>query len=228
MTKYNPQSCIYVIVHVKSGKVYIGQAQDIKKRWYEHKRTLNKGEHHNQYLQRAWDKYGTKAFKFKILEHCPIDQLNEREQHYLNIYIAKDNCYNIAIDAQSGMRGRKANEETRNKIRLARLGTTLSEETKAKISAANKGQIISEEARRKSSESQKGKPKSEESRKKMSEAKRGKAPHNKGKPSPLKGIPLSDETKRKISEVKIGHIVSDETKQKLREAALRQHARKQS
>lgn len=228
MIKYNPQSCIYVIVHIKSSKVYIGQAQDIKKRWYEHRRTLNKGEHHNQYLQRAWNKYGEKAFKFKILEHCSIEQLNEREQYFLNIYIAKGNCYNIAVDALSGMRGRKASEETRNKIRLARLGTTLSEETKAKISAANKGQIISEEARRKSSETQKGKPKSEESRKKMSEAKKGKVPHNKGKPSPLRGIPLSDETKKKLSDAKMGHIVCDETRQKLREAAIRQHKSKQS
>lgn len=228
MAKYNSQSVIYVIVHTKSGKVYIGQAQHIQRRWYEHKRTLNNGNHHNRYLQRAWNKYGEKAFKFLILEYCSVDKLDEREQHFLNIYIAKGNCYNISIDAQAPARGVKRSKETLNKMRLARLGTTLSEETKAKISAANKGKTISEEARRKSSETQKGKPKSEESKKKMSEAKRGKTAHNKGKPSPLKGISRSDETKQKMSEAKTGHVVSEETRQKLREAALRQHARKQS
>jgi group I intron endonuclease len=227
MTKYNSQSCVYVIVHLKSGKVYIGQAQHVQRRWYEHKRTLNNGKHHNRYLQRAWDKYGEKAFRFRILEHCSVDTLNEREQHYLNIYISKGNCYNISVDAVSGMRGRKSSDETREKIRLARLGTTLSEATKQKLRVANKGKIISEEARRKSSQTQKGRIVSNETREKMSAAKKGKAPPNKGKPSPLRGIPLSEDHKRNLSAAKIGHVVSEETRQKLREAAIRQHSDKQ-
>jgi group I intron endonuclease len=98
-------SGIYVIANTKTGWVYIGQAQNIRQRWYEHTSSLNKNCHGNIYLQRAWNKCGKAAFKFQILEHCAIDQLTQREQHHISIYAAKGICYNIRKNAETPHRG---------------------------------------------------------------------------------------------------------------------------
>ena len=206
-------SGIYLILNTRSGKVYIGQSQDIRKRWSEHKRELNKGIHTNTHLQHAWNKYGAKAFKFKILERCEVVLLDSREQHFLDIYIPQGLCYNIALDAKSSQRGRPLSDEAKRKLSIAFKGRFVSEETRRKLSEATTGykhnaetrqklSVISknrrrpptsEETRRKISDSEKGKFVSADTRRKLSESHKGKTPSNKGK-SP------SDETRRKMSE----------------------------
>lgn len=156
-------SGIYVITNIKNGKIYIGQAQKIKKRWDAHKSMLVNSKHPNKYLQNAWNKYGEKSFKFRVLEYCPIELLDEREQHYLDIYMPKGICYNISIDAISGMRGRKASDGTRSKIRSVRTGTSLKEETKRKLSEINTGKTLSPEHRKKIGMGNKGKVRTPES-----------------------------------------------------------------
>lgn len=73
---------IYIILHKKSKKWYVGQSEDIWKRWSVHKTGLKYGEHHCQHLQRMWNKYGEDAFLFKIVEECPISKLDERETYW--------------------------------------------------------------------------------------------------------------------------------------------------
>lgn len=187
----NSVSCIYIIINAKSNKVYIGQAQDVSKRWQHHRATLRGGYHRNRYLQRAWDKYGEKAFSFKILEYCSIEQLDEREQHYLDIYISKNICYNIAIDAKSSARGVKRSDETRMRISAAQKG--------------QKRQPPSDETKRKISESNKGKPKSEAHRKNLSIASMGKI--------------VSQETRKKIGDAGRGRTISEESRERMRTAA---------
>lgn len=97
----NNISGIYVILNKKNGKVYIGQAVDFRRRWINHKAALRNNYHGNRHLQAAWNKYGEKPFKFQKLEYCAIEQLDEREQHYLDIYMSKGLCYNIAKDVKS-------------------------------------------------------------------------------------------------------------------------------
>lgn len=180
MANHTLNSCIYVILNIKSGHIYIGQAQDLRRRWDYHKRQLKGGYHDNDHLQKAWNKYGAKAFRFKILEYCPIDKLDEREQHFLDVYIEKGICYNIAKDATAPMRGISPSAETRKKLSDAnkgkqlRLGTKHSEETRRKMSEAHKGKIRTAEHCRNLSEAKKGQPKSEEHRRKLSDANKGK------------------------------------------------------
>lgn len=102
---YIPVSGIYIIRNMRDNKVYIGQSKSIKQRWDKHKVLLKSNKHENSHLQNAWNKYGEKKFKFLILEYCPIDQLDEREQHYLDLYASNNLTYNIAIDAKSTGRG---------------------------------------------------------------------------------------------------------------------------
>src|SRR5690242_10297454 len=62
------QAGIDQIRHVASGKVYIGSAVDIQRRWRYHKGELKRDTHHNQILQRTWRKYGPDAFVFDVLQ----------------------------------------------------------------------------------------------------------------------------------------------------------------
>jgi group I intron endonuclease len=133
-------SGIYVIVNTKNGKVYVGQAVDFKGRKNEHWRSLNNNTHKNRHLQAAWNKYGSKVFKFKTLEYCDIDQLDIREQHHIDIYKLRGMAYNIAGD-----------------VRVPNRGIVTSPETRRKLSEANKRHFANtpegDEARRKLSES---------------------------------------------------------------------------
>lgn len=201
-------SGIYIIINVKNGKVYIGQTVDFNRRWSDHKKTLNKDKHTNGHLQAAWNKYGSKSFKFLKLEYCEFEQLDEREQHHLNIYMAKGMCYNIAKDVRSSMRGRSPSKETRQKqSEAAKRRSPVSEETRQKIGRVSKGIVRSEETRRKMSDAKKGHAVSEETRHKLSEANKN----------------MSEEKKRKISDANREAIknMSAETRRKLSEAAIR-------
>ena len=85
---------IYKITCLANNKSYIGQSVSIKRRWATHKRELASGIHHNEYLQRSYDKYGKDNFTYEILELCPKEKLNEREQFYVKIFDAFENGYN--------------------------------------------------------------------------------------------------------------------------------------
>jgi group I intron endonuclease len=131
-------SAIYIILNTRNNKIYIGQTQDIRRRWAKHRSELNLNKHPNRHLQAAWNKYGAKAFRFKILERCAVDQLDEREQHFLNIYMVKENCYNRSSEAGT-VRGIKRSPESRKRLSEALKGHKISDETRAKIGASNKG-----------------------------------------------------------------------------------------
>ncbi len=229
MVKYTPVSGIYVILNTKNGHIYIGQTQDFRQRWRKHLSMLRRGCHDNRHLQSAWNKYGEQAFKFKKLEYCPVGQLNEREQHYLDVYMAKNMCYNLAIDALSPSRGRKMSDEQRQRLSIINKGRKVSESTRLKQSEAGKnkspehieklraasvGRKISEETRQKMRDGVKLRPPiSEETRRKMSESKTGKKHPNFGKS-------LTEETRKKISLKATGKTITDETREKLMQAHL--------
>lgn len=81
---------IYAIVHLATGRRYIGSASNIDARWRGHRSHLRRGDHHSAHLQHCWQKYGEAAFAFVVLETCPKDQavLLEREQHWLDLFPA--------------------------------------------------------------------------------------------------------------------------------------------
>jgi len=113
---------VYEIRNILNNNIYIGSSIDISKRWKEHIRDLNADRHCNSHFQRAWNKYGSHNFKFKILETCePIkDTILHIEQKYLDL----DPVYNICTKAGNT------------------LGFRYSEESKKKLSEANRKRII--------------------------------------------------------------------------------------
>ena len=89
---------IYKITNKITGKVYIGQSIDCRRRWWEHKsRAFD--ENNNCYhkpLYCSIRKYGLENFIFEIVEECDTETLNEKEAFYIQQYnCVTPNGYNI-------------------------------------------------------------------------------------------------------------------------------------
>lgn len=171
-TEYNghsQSSGVYQIRNNVNGRVYIGSAKRFKQRYSEHCKTLEKGTHHNKYLQNDWNKCGSDAFTFEVLEVVEGDQSNRLmvEQTKLDsLYDNQDSCYNFKKQAKADSRScfSKTPEETSKKLSHARKlqwenkdyreritkilqqhstkkGDVLSEATKQKIRDARKNQM---------------------------------------------------------------------------------------
>ena len=129
---------IYKIVNLVNGKMYIGSAANIKKRWLIHKNELRKHIHHSIKLQRAWNKYEGINFKFEIIEECEKEKLISREQYYIDLYDVVNNGYNCNPIAGSNL-GRKLSNKTKKKMSESAKGKKMSNEAKKKISNFRKG-----------------------------------------------------------------------------------------
>jgi group I intron endonuclease len=77
------QAGIYMIMNIMNNHRYIGQSKSIKERWRDHKYALKNNNHKNQYLQNAWNHYKEGNFYFSVLEFCKQNNLNEREQYWI-------------------------------------------------------------------------------------------------------------------------------------------------
>lgn len=75
---------IYKITNKSNGKVYIGQSENLINRKRNHFYWLGRNEHHNQPLQKAYNKHGEESFVFEILEET--DDLDNREIYFINEY----------------------------------------------------------------------------------------------------------------------------------------------
>ena len=108
---------IYTITNKINNKKYIGQSQNIKVRWKNHKAELRHNHHSNTYLQNSWNKYGEHNFEFKIIEECNIEKLDEKEMYWIEFYNTVDpECgYNLNNGGGSN-RGIKFSEETKRKM----------------------------------------------------------------------------------------------------------------
>jgi len=108
-------SGIYKIVNIINGKYYVGSSKNIKNRWKRHNKDLNKGCHRNNYLQRAWNKYGERNFEFVIVEVVNLNKLDEIEQKYLDVGKSeKDKIYNNSFLANRI----EMNDEIKNKLSI--------------------------------------------------------------------------------------------------------------
>ena len=86
---------IYKITNKLSGMSYIGQAKDIRERWREHlKCGLGIDTPSNNRLYQAMLKDGVDNFTFELLEACPAQMLDEKENFYIKLYQAKEYGYN--------------------------------------------------------------------------------------------------------------------------------------
>ena len=71
---------VYKITKKTNNKSYIGQSNDIVRRFEEHKYKIDIP------IDMAIAKYGSDAFTFEILEECALNQLDEREIYWIAYY----------------------------------------------------------------------------------------------------------------------------------------------
>lgn len=175
------KSGIYCIENINNHKKYIGQSVDIQDRWRRHKNELEHNSHHNSYLQHSWNKYGEDVFNFYVLEYCEIEQLDEKEIYYIDLYKTtnRDCGYNLKSGGQ--LSGSYYTEEIKDKISKSikesyqnsnlreirknnALNQWLNPEIKEKIIGSNNGMY--------------GRKHTEESKLKISNAKKGQRAFN--------------------------------------------------
>ena len=104
---------IYIHKNKANGKCYVGQTikQNPNARW----------ENGSGYMRQAkfWNaiqKYGWDGFEHIILEtDVPIEQLNEKENYYIDLYNAIDNGYNVEL--AGGEEYTPMSESTKQKIK---------------------------------------------------------------------------------------------------------------
>jgi group I intron endonuclease len=135
---------IYCIENTINHKKYIGQSNDIHKRWNSHRRELKNQNHGNKYFQREWNKYGKENFLFYILEVCKEAELDNKEIFYINKFSTYVSGYNLTTGGE-GRRGYHLTEEQKNTIKNSRPNFKHSEETKKYISKIQTGRKLPDE-----------------------------------------------------------------------------------
>ena len=78
---------IYKITNTTNHKVYIGQTiqQNAKMRWYSHLSDAKRGK--KSYLLDSIRKYGPENFIWEVIDKgSSIDELNSKEEYWLNFY----------------------------------------------------------------------------------------------------------------------------------------------
>lgn len=101
-----------------SGRVYVGSSFNIEKRWIRHLWQLNRGDHHNIPLQRAFEKYGEDGLTFAVLEICKVNELLVCEQAAI---LKLKPAYNVSQEAGSPMSGVKHSNESKALMSLSHI-----------------------------------------------------------------------------------------------------------
>jgi group I intron endonuclease len=194
------QSGVYQITNLENNHSYIGSTKKLLLRFWQHKNDLKKEKHPSIYLQRAWNKYGSETFEFKILCYCSIEDLLFYEQRFLdtlnpeyNICKIAGSCIGIIRRSESiekhriAMTGRKQTPEHIENARITRIGKKHTPEHIEKVRQANIGKVMSEESKLKISIAKTGCIGSNTGRKLSKEWCKNIGLARKGKPTKKKG-----------------------------------------
>jgi group I intron endonuclease len=166
-------STIYKITS-PSGKVYIGQTVDLRRRLVRYKRADCK-------LQKALHssilKYGWESHTVEILYAGPLtgEGRDQLEIHYIRIYNSFKGGLNLTEGggAFRGVREEGITEEYRAKLSAAKKGKPKSPEHREALSRARKGRVVSDETKTKMAAAKKGKKQSKEHLARLSEVRKG-------------------------------------------------------
>lgn len=152
-------SGIYIYENQINGKVYVGQAVDLERRFYEHSYHLVRNTDKATALQRAVNKYGFENFKNFILCICDVSELNDKEIEFISKFQSnnKKYGYNLSAGGNSGMLGYKHSAETKRKVSEGKKGWIMGEAQRKFISLLHTGKKITDETRKRMSMAQAGK-----------------------------------------------------------------------
>ena len=127
---------IYKITNKINKKVYIGQTtRKLKSRWRGHvsSSVLNKS---NNLFHNAIQKYGEDAFEVEQIDFANSrEELDVLEKHYIEKF---DSLHPNGYNLKTGATGARYSSHSKNKMREAKLGTTVSETTKQRMRDTHK------------------------------------------------------------------------------------------
>lgn len=143
------KSGIYKLTNITNDRIYIGSCKEFKARWSQHEKSLQTSKHTNTFLLNDFNKCGTEAFVFEVLEvvEGTKEERLAREQFYIDqLYDKQKQCYNIRKEAVSreGSRNKQpyvtthvCTNETRDKIseNSKKMWSTRSNEDRSKMAA---------------------------------------------------------------------------------------------
>ena len=91
---------IYKITNKLNGKCYVGQSQNIFKRWSVHG-NKNNANNCSMVIAKAVTKYGVENFTFEILELCSKNELNDKEKYWISKFDTYSKGYNSTTGGDS-------------------------------------------------------------------------------------------------------------------------------
>lgn len=107
---------IYIIKCEPTGKVYVGSSIRPSARIRDHKAVLNKGTHHNKYLQNAWNSHGSDAFTFTVVQRCISEERFVVEQEWITKLQATRMAggFNVAYPVEQVLPSERMSEVSRS------------------------------------------------------------------------------------------------------------------
>ncbi len=113
---------VYAIVNSINGKMIIGDAQDIDKRWSNYLSELKKGTYGNWKLQEDVNTYGIEAFEFVVLDRCKKKaDLLAREKYWIDLYWDTGVLYNINRVNKTTKKLRRGKEAKNHKQKMSKV-----------------------------------------------------------------------------------------------------------
>jgi group I intron endonuclease len=149
-----------------SKKVYVGQSIDINRRFKDYKYLQCKEQ---PALYNSFMKHNVENHKFEVILECNIEDLNYYERCFQEIYNSIENglnCFYVAYEGKNGkhsektklkLKNRIVSKETREKLRILKLGTKQTKEHIEKSRLARMGYKHSQETKEKIINSKKSK-----------------------------------------------------------------------
>lgn len=156
---------IYKLYWDNNNYFYYGQALDFYNRCNYHLHAFKYKKHKNRKLQNIFNKYGIP--KFEIVAICKINELDDLEQKYIDLYFNEKYCCNLSPVASSNkgikyseeikikmsktmqnwlknnappMLGKKHSDKSKEKNKKSHLGKKHTKETKMKMSICRIGE----------------------------------------------------------------------------------------
>jgi group I intron endonuclease len=135
-TMTTPNIGIYQLRNIITGNKYVGRSANLHRRKNDHFSNMRRNAHRNTRVQADHDAHGVESFVFELLEYVDADALRTAEQRHLD---RPEFTYNIARKATGGYGdGYSHTDESREKIRQARIGTKQTDEARARQSETRK------------------------------------------------------------------------------------------
>ena len=136
-------SGIYKITHKDTGRIYIGQSIDLKRRITQHSNP-RKNRKYYTCIENAVKKYGWDSFNFSVLVYA-------KDRYYLNILEIKAievfNCMSpIGFNLRTGGSDSAFSDETRNKMSQIRTKYLKNPDVIANLRAKRALQVLSKES----------------------------------------------------------------------------------